>query len=152
MNIDKNCLKRYFLIGIVLIISLKVHSTDSIRITVENSIEGAPLTLGIPFPQGKLLSPDHVRLLDKNGNEIPSQTNQVITWQPIDYSVKWLWVFFFSTGDDEYILEYGKSVRKAPIKGDRIKFKNAQRRGQSSYIDTGPLRFTINKRPPRFTK
>ena len=125
-------------------------SAERIPIKVDKSVVGAPLTMGIPFPQGVLLSPDNVRLLDKNGKEIPCQSNLVTTWEPVDYSVKWLWVFFFSTGDEDYILEYGPNVRKAPIKGDKIKVKNAQRTGQSSHVDTGPMRFTISKKKGGF--
>lgn len=136
-------------IGLFFFISFNVKGAQ-IPITTDKSVEGAPLTMGIPFPQGVLLSPDHVRVLDKNGKEIPSQTTQVTTWEPVDYSVKWLWVFFFSTGDQNYTLEYGPEVRKAPIKGDKIKIKNAQRAGQSSYVETGPLRFTISKKKGGF--
>ena len=64
--------------------------------------------------------------------------------------MKWLWVFFFATDTEEYWLEYGEEVRKAPIEGDRIRIKNAQRSGQSSYVETGPLRFTIGKRAGGF--
>jgi hypothetical protein len=150
MNLKPKYWKRLCLIGVLLMASIKMSSAESIRIHVENSLEGAPLTLGIPFPQGVLDSPDHLRVLNNSGQEIPSQTNLVTTWEPIDYSVKWVWVFFFSTGDNEYILEYGEDVRKAPILGDRIKIKNAQRAGQSSYAETGPLRFTISKRSGGF--
>jgi len=140
--------KRLFLL--VLIFIAFNLSAERIPIKVDKSVEGAPLTMGIPFPQGVLLSPDNVRLLDENGNEIPCQTNQVTTWEPVDYSVKWLWVFFFSTGEEDYILEYGPNIRKAPIQGDKIKVKNAQRTGQSSYVETGPLRFTISKKKGGF--
>ncbi|MBT8221106.1 MAG: hypothetical protein KJP00_14855, partial [Bacteroidia bacterium] len=122
------------------------YGADQIPITVDNPAPGAPLTMGIPFPQGVLQSADHVRVLDKEGNEIPSQTTLVTTWEPVDFSVKWLWVFFFSTGDSEYMVEYGQDVRKAPITGDKIKVRNAQRPGQSSHVTTGPLKFTISKR------
>jgi len=146
MNMNNTINKRLFFTGLLLLSGINIYSAETIRIQVEKSVEGAPLTLGIPFPQGVLESPDHVRLLDMDGNEIPSQTTLVTTWEPLDYSVKWMWVFFFSTGDEEYILEYGPEVRKAPIQGDRIKIKNAQRTGQSSLVETGPLRFTIGKR------
>lgn len=143
-------LKRIGLLALLLLLVCKSHAVDRIPLKVEKSVEGSPLTLGIPFPQGALLSPDHVRVVDKNGNEIPSQTNLVTTWEPVDFSVKWLWVFFFSTGEEDYFLEYGADVRKAPISGDRIRIKNAQREGQTSYVETGPLRFSINKKKGGF--
>lgn len=124
--------------------------SDQIPITIENHKAGAPITIGIPFAQGTLMSPDHVRLLDKTGKEIQCQTTQVSTWEPLDFSVKWLWVFFFATDDNEYVLEYGADVIKAPITGDKIKIKNAQRTLQNSYVETGPLRFTISKKSGGF--
>ncbi|MDH3649883.1 MAG: hypothetical protein OEQ53_09375 [Saprospiraceae bacterium] len=142
--------KRYFILLFLLIVSIRSNSAETLAITVENAQEGAPLTLGIPFAQGLLECPDKVRLLDLDGNEIPCQTTLVTTWEPIDYSVKWLWVFFFGTESDRYVLEYGEDVVKANISGDRIKIKNAQRWGQSSTVDTGPLRFAISKKESGF--
>lgn len=121
-----------------------------IPITVNNPSEGAPITLGIPFAQGALSSPDHVRLLDRDGTEIPAQINMVTTWEPIDYSVKWIWVFFFCKDDDQYILEYGPDVQKMPIEGPQIKIKNAQRSGQTTMVRTGPLQFSISKKQGGF--
>ena len=119
---------------------------EQIPIQIHNPSQGAPITMGIPFPQGALESPDHVRLLDQKGNEIPCQTTMVTNWEPLDFSVKWMWLFFFNTGDENYILEYGSDVRKMEISGDRIKIKNAQRSGQTTSVDTGPLRFSVGKR------
>lgn len=140
---------RFLKIIIIILVAIGSHysinAVDRIPITVENTLEGAPITMGIPFPQGVLMSPDHVRLLDKQGREIPCQTTLVNTWEPLDFSVKWMWVFFFADGVGEYTLEYGADVIKAPITGDIIKIKNAQRTLQDSYVETGPLRFTINK-------
>ncbi len=127
-----------------------VLAADTIPIQVEHSVEGAPLTLGIPFAQGDLFCPDYTRLLDADGHEIPCQTTQVTTWEPLDYSVKWLWVFFFATNENRYFLEYGPGVRKAPITGDRIVIKNAQRKGQRSIVQTGPLRFSVSKKAGGF--
>ena len=145
MESYRSILIRILVVVIYMMISQINYAIERIPIYINNSVEGAPMTLGIPFSQGALCSPDHVRVLDKNGHEIPSQTNLVNTWEPLDYSVKWLWVFFFSNGDEEYILEYGEGVYKASIKGDKIKIKNGQRQRQSSYVDTGPLKFTIGK-------
>ena len=122
-----------------------LFASDFIPIKIHKSAEGAPITLGIPFPKGELFSPDNIRLLDKNGNEIPSQTTEVTSWAPLDNSIKWVWVFFFSNGDQEYQLEYGEDVSKAPLKGPTIKIKNAQRKGQTTIVNTGPLQFDILK-------
>lgn len=150
MKKDHLYLPKFWLIVLLMICGRISYSAQLINLRVDKASEGAPLTMGIPFAQGDLLSPDHVRVLDKAGNEIASQTTLVTTWAPLDYSVKWLWVFFFSTGDTEYMIEYGPEIRKMAITGDCIKIRNAQRKGQTSYVDTGPLRFSIRKRDGGF--
>ncbi len=125
---------------------------NSIPIQIEESIEGAPITLGIPFAQGTLNTTDNIRLLDDKGKEIPCQVTEVSTWAPLDLSVKWIWVFFFATDQSNYQLEYGEGICRAPIKGPRIKFKNSQRQGSRGFaeIDTGPLYFKVKKGPGGF--
>lgn len=122
-------------------------SADQSRIAlkVEQPIPGAPLTFGIPFPQGVLYSPDHVRVLNARSKEIPSQITEVTTWQPTDNSIKWIWVFFFCEDSDRYYLEYGEDVSHAPIDGDRIMVVNNQRANGYVMVSTGPLRIRINK-------
>jgi len=118
---------------------------QKIPITIENASAGAPLTFGIPFPIGVLDSPDQVRVLNKNGKEIPSQVTEVSTWAPANQSVKWIWVFFFAENDDQYFVEYGKDISRAAIKGDIVKVINGQRPRQLTEVDTGPLHFKIRK-------
>lgn len=125
--------------------STLLFASNIIPIKIHKSVDGAPITLGIPFSKGELFSPDNIRLLDKKGNEIPSQTTEVTSWAPLDSSIKWVWVFFFSNGDQEYQLEYGKEISKAPLKGPTIRIKNAQRKGQTTIVNTGPLQFDILK-------
>ncbi len=140
-----------YIIAIILMLAPTMGSgANQIPIKVEQGLPGSPITLGIPFPKGELACPDKVRLLELDGTEIPCQTTLVTTWEPLDYSVKWLWLFFFASSSDSYILEYGENVVKAPLTGDRIRIKNAQRGGQSSMVDTGPLRFTIGKKESGF--
>lgn len=146
MNFNRNTKKTNWLLAFMLFILTNSFAGTTIELTIDKSAPGAPITLGIPFAQGSLLSPDHVRVIDKNGHEIPSQITLVTTWEPADYSVKWIWVFFFSTGETDYHLEYGSDIRRAQITGDKIKIKNAQRSGQSSMVNTGPLQFAISKR------
>ena len=92
--------KRFLIAGIVMaFISCSVPKDSTlIPITVENNIPGTPQVFGVPIPEGELYSPDHVRVLDSNGKEIPSQITKVTTWKPSDNSIKWLWVFFFYRG------------------------------------------------------
>jgi len=120
-------------------------AADRIPLSVDAARTGAPITMGIPFPKGALQSPEHVRVLTADGEEIPSQITPVTTWAPADSSLKWVWVFFFADHGDSYQLEYGPDVERAPVTGDRIRFVNNQRAGGFAQITTGPLRFQVNK-------
>ncbi len=119
--------------------------TTRVALRVERPAEGAPLTFGLPFPKDALDSPDHVRVLTPDGREIPSQTTEVTSWEPASGSVKWLWVFFFATRSDAYVLEFGPAVRRAAYTGDRVVVFNNQRERGGSEITTGPLRLTIRQ-------
>lgn len=120
-------------------------ASESVTIHVKNANSEMPVQLGIPFPKGALHSPDHVRVLNADGDEILSQTTQVTTWAPADPSVKWLWVFFFTDESTEYTVEYGEDVRKTVEIENPIMFKNNQRSNGFAEIDTGPLKFRIDK-------
>ncbi|MGY8923767.1 MAG: hypothetical protein ACKVJR_08555, partial [Flavobacteriales bacterium] len=63
---------RYFLF-IFLSISYNLSASESFTINVKNSVKGAPITVGVPFPIEALASSDNIRLVDRDGNEIPSQ-------------------------------------------------------------------------------
>ncbi|MCH8524048.1 MAG: hypothetical protein LAT52_05795 [Balneolales bacterium] len=121
------------------------QSTGSIPLTVD-AVPGSPVTMGIPFPQGVLHSPDHIRILDNRGNEIPAQVTEVSTWEPADHSIKWVWVFFFAESGDAYQLEYGENVRRHAVYPNRVIIKNNQRETGGIEVDTGTLRFTVDKR------
>lgn len=120
-------------------------AAEQVPVTVEAAVPGAPITLGVPFPQGTLQSPDHVRVLTPDGREVPSQITTVTTWQPADPSIKWAWVFFFAEEGDRYVLEYGEDVRRMPIGEERIRVVNNMREGQYAEVDTGPLRLRVNQ-------
>ncbi len=121
-------------------------SPSRVRIRVEKPREGAPILLGLPFPKGALQSPDHVRVLAPDGREVPSQINEVSTWEPADESVKWLWVFFFAERSEEYVLEYGPTVRRADIPpSGRLEVVNNQGEKGFAQVTTGPLRFLVRK-------
>ena len=120
------------------------HAPKQVNIQIDNNIEGAPITLGIPFPIGELYSVDNVRLLTSEGKEIPCQTTEVTTWLPADGSIKWVWVFFFAEKTSNYILEYGEGID--PIQSpDRIISANNMRPGGGVEVNTGPLSLSINK-------
>jgi hypothetical protein len=136
------------LIVALLILQACNPSSDKNRIalTVNASEPGSPITMGVPFPQGALLSPDHVRVLDSRGREIASQITEVSTWEPVDNSIKWIWVFFFADQGEKYTLEYGENVRRAPVDGPAIVIINNQREQGGIEVNTGTLRFKLDKR------
>lgn len=116
-----------------------------VEITIENNKLGAPVTLGIPFPKGELYSADHIRLLTSDGIEIPCQTTEVANWSPLDDSIKWVWVFFFSEEGTDYVLEYGDSI--VPIlSNEKIVSTNNMRPQGGIDVNTGPLSFSIHKK------
>lgn len=118
---------------------------DQVTITVDRAEPGAPVKFGIPFPKGTLQSPDHVRVLNQSGVEIASQITEVTSWMPADGSVKWAWVFFFADESGQYIVEYGDQVRQTVQTDSPIQFRNNQRVNGFAEVDTGPLRFRIEK-------
>jgi len=121
------------------------NATTQIPIHVERGVEGAPLTFGIPFPKEALRSPDRVRVLTSEGREIPSQITEVSTWEPVDPSLKWIWVFFFAEETDDYIVEYGDGVQRTVTAEARIHVRNNQRADGGAEVTTGPLRFRVQK-------
>lgn len=118
---------------------------QTIPITVEKNQPGSPQLFGLPIPQGELYSPDHVRVINDEGQEIPSQITEVTTWEPADESIKWIWVFFFSEDGSKYTVEFGKGVQNALEYDQKLYVKNNQRSYGEVTVDTGPLRFTIER-------
>lgn len=123
----------------------KPEPGKQLSITIENNKKGAPITLGIPFPKGELYSADNLRLLTAEGMEIPCQTTEVTNWGPIDESIKWVWVFFFSEEGSDYVLEYGDGVVPMLPKEKIISTNNMRPQGGID-VNTGPLSFSIHKR------
>lgn len=113
-------------------------------IVVERHVEGAPLTFGVPFPKGALLSPDQVRVLTPDGREVPAQVTEVATWEPADPGVKWIWVFFFAGRGDRYLLEYGPGVTRSRDHA-ALEVVNNQREGGLLEVTTGPMRFVVQQ-------
>ncbi len=144
----------YNAIAIVLVMVLVSCTADfsgkSIDIQVEENSPGAPQLFGIPFPQGELTSPDNVRVVNASGEEIPAQVTEVTSWEPADNSVKWAWVYFETGEGSDYRVEYGPNVRRQYHFEERIDVTNNQRSNGEVIVDTGPLRFTINKGPGGF--
>ena len=136
--------KIILLIALIFTITLSATINKQLPIKIENNKKGAPITLGIPFPQGELFSVDNVRMLNSQGKEIPSQTTEVTTWEPADISIKWIWVFFFSDEASDYTLEYGDGVYPMTSEPQIISSNNMRPQG-GIIVDTGILKFNINK-------
>ncbi|HET8866580.1 MAG TPA: hypothetical protein VFM80_12865 [Gracilimonas sp.] len=135
-----------FMISMIMISGCDaVNDSTKIPIEVKNNIPGSPQVFGIPVPKGELFSPDHVRMLDSNGNEIPSQITKVSTWEPADNSIKWMWVFFFTDEETDYTVEYGPEVHNSMDYDQILTVKNNQRVNGEVTVNTGPLRFEVNK-------
>lgn len=78
-------------------------------------IQGAPMTVGVPFPRGALSSPENVRLIDAAGRELPLQVKETGRWSRFG-PVKWLLCDFtvdLNGGPRELFLEYGPAVERS---------------------------------------
>ncbi len=135
----------FLLLALILSVNLSAAIQNQLPIKIENNKQGAPITLGIPFPKGELNSIDNVRLLNSKGKEILCQTTEVTTWEPADNSIKWIWVFFFSDENSEYTLEYGEGIYAMQPQTRIVSTNNMRPRGGIS-VNTGPLFFNINKK------
>lgn len=115
---------------------------ERLSLRVENPYDfpwtAFPITSGVPFAQGELADPASVRLLNREGQEVPLQAQATMRWR--DGSVKWLLLSFLATvgakQTAEYTLEYGSQVSRrtfpTPLR--------ALRQGETLVVETGPLR------------
>ncbi|MCC7354987.1 MAG: hypothetical protein IT330_14680 [Anaerolineae bacterium] len=98
-----------------------------------------PVTRGIPFPQGVLLSCDHLRLLDERGLELPLQAKPLGAPWP-DGSVRWALLHFQADLEPQSVarfqLEYGSGVQRSPVSPG----VTVTRESGHFTFDTGPLR------------
>lgn len=145
-------MRNNLLILLFLSSNISLIAQDQIPISIENYSEGAPITMGLPFPISVLYSPDKVRVLDDKGKEIPSQVTEISTWAPRDNSIKWIWVFFFTNESHDYIIEYGKGVIRANYDGSTIASVNNQRTRGGAEVNTGLLKLKIDKGDGGFLK
>ena len=114
---------------------------QKIPLVVENphdfALADSPVTNGVPFAQGELGDPAHVRLLDPNNREVPVQTEVAIRWN--DGSVKWVRASFLASSGPrssaKYTLEYGTGVKRVPASSP-LKHRRQDKR---LVVETGPL-------------
>lgn len=95
-----------------------VARSGRIQLEVPNAsgavMDGAPMSVGVPFPRGALKSADHLRLVDASGVEIPLQAMETAHWSRFG-SVRWVLCDFtvnLAGGPVELFLEYGPDIRR----------------------------------------
>jgi len=104
-----------------------------------------PVTSGVPFPQGALREISALTLRDPGGKPAPLQVEALCRWP--DGSVKWLLLDFpADVGANQtarYTLESGAAPPESPPQGARVAVHETP---TAVTVDTGPLRFTIDRR------
>ncbi len=104
---------------------------------------GEVATQGLPFAHGVLTSPEHVRVIDASGAEVPVQARALNHWP--DGSVMFALVSFPASveaeGTARYTVEFGSQVRSAEFLG-RVLTVN-QQDGRIA-VNTGSLQVTLS--------
>src|SRR2546427_3922522 len=148
----KRVLRLGFL-GLTLLAAAPVVSYEApqqvkrIRLTVENAGNVArkawPITQGVPFADGELERGAPVRVVERGGRILPTQSSTIATWNSDLKYVKWLLVDFQCDLAPEekrnLFLEYGSGV-ESPRPAQPV---TVTRRQDALMLDTGALRLTI---------
>lgn len=137
----------------------KIHGESfSVPLAVRNphafAVARWPITTGVPFAQGRLGSPENVRLVQGN-EETPAQVRLTARWP--DGSVKWLLITFLAaapaSGQADYRLECGPTVRRTePVEGLVVKASASAPETSRVFtldgvtIGTGELTLQIDRR------
>ena len=100
-----------------------------------------PVTLGVPFPQGVLQSPDQVSI-EAAGQAVPVQTRVLLRWP--DDSIRWLLVDFqlhLKSGDDNGCeLVWGEGAAPVPSTDRSVTCTTSE---SGVTVHTGPLTFSV---------
>jgi len=118
----------------------------SIPLTTTHSLNGLQfvppgVTSGVPFPEGDVSDPAHIRLLCNDG-EIPLQV-KVLSRYP-DGSIRWALLDFQLQGNEtEYTLEYGSQVQRSAFTPESPVRISADE--DKITVDTGRLRMVMDK-------
>jgi hypothetical protein len=110
-----------------------------------------PLMIGVPFPPGALWSADYVRLVDKNGKEIPSQKEVTGLWAP-EGAIKWLRFDALVTPEDGCFVEVipTPSQKGHPSSGGELSAKSPPGRGGGAGVGKGPM-LTLTEQDGKIT-
>lgn len=97
-----------------------------------------PTEFGFPFPKGALFDARHVRVLDAQGGEIPSQVSATSFWP--DDSIKWVLLQFSTPADARFAVEFGNDVTRKDVTSPL----RLERKGDTVTIRTGAIQAKIN--------
>jgi len=125
-----------------------LHLPIQVKETAGVNVGSYPVSVVVPLPQGRYQETSSFKLIDAQGNTIPTQIEIVNRWWSADNSLRHIKIYFttsvsaFSTsntGITNYTLtDEGSTATTSNLTvtsdNDRIE------------VNTGPLRFTINKR------
>lgn len=99
--------------------------------------EPRPLKGGVPFPEGAVRDPDHVVLVDQDGEHVPAQVDVTATYR--DGSIRWALLSFVGRRDASYAVKFGSDVRRSSK--PRLSVERTDHGGYE--IDTGKARFGL---------
>ncbi len=108
-------------------------------------------TSAVAFPQGAIVDPANVRLVDEQGKELPAEFSALDRWGPSPQDfVRWMRIEFpaeVQAGKaGQYSIEYGTQVRRAVI-ARPVEVKES---ADAIEVDAGRLVFTVRKRGTNF--
>jgi len=118
--------------------------------------ESWPMSVGVALPKGAVRDPANVRLLDRDGAEIPSRGTVRGRW-PSDGSIRWVALDFranLSRGAQTLTVQYGPQVTAKRLMGFtrnlQVRYEKAENiyvteKGNAWWVNTGELLFKINQ-------
>lgn len=113
-----------------------------------NELKGWPVTQGLPFPQGALVSADNLRLMNSAGQEIPLQVTVLGYWP--DYSIKWALLDFqtdlAARQTAKFMLQYGTAVKRQAV-ARPIAISETE---QAVTVDAGAIKVELSRTQPSF--
>lgn len=120
-------------------ISIRASLSEA-EIREREGIREVPLYVGVPFPRGMLTEGDSVRVLNADGEPVPSHARVMALW-PGTRQVRWLGVDFQGNPEESYLVVRGTA--KAPQQK-----LNLKKQGEDYWIDTGVARYHIPAKGP----
>ncbi|MBR7104349.1 MAG: hypothetical protein IKC65_05350 [Lentisphaeria bacterium] len=120
------------------------HKKIPVELLEESGVGGnLSIRFGLPLPEGAVFHTRHIRLTDKDGREIPSQTAITGFWK--DKSIKWALIHFSyplkAREKCQVFAEFGNKVSAQKYAG--LTFKEDQ---DKIIVDTGAITASVNKK------